>query len=302
MTSASVVAPDVARALAAGQPVVALESTIISHGLPRPENLRVARAVEDAVRSRGAVPATIAVIDGRVHVGLEDAFLRQVAERDDVVKASVRDLGTVVAGGGTGATTVAATSHIASLFGIKVFATGGLGGVHRHARDSWDESADLTTLATTDVTVVCAGVKSILDVAATLERLETLNVAVLGYQTTRFPGFYLTDSGFTIEAEASDASHVADVMRARDALRIPSALIVANPLPENEQLDPDLHDAVLEQGLALAARSSVSGKNVTPFLLDYFHRTTHGLSMEVNERIILSNAALAADIAVAYHQ
>lgn len=295
-------APDVERTLAEGRPVVALESTIISHGLPRPENLRVARAVEDQVRARGAVPATIAIIDGTVHVGLSDAHLRQVAERDDVVKTSVRDLGTVVAARGSGATTVAATSLVASLVGIKVFATGGLGGVHRQARDSWDESADLTTLATTSVTVVCAGVKSILDVAATLERLETLNVAVLGYQTTRFPGFYLTDSGFSVEAQARDAAEVAHVMRARDSLCIASALIVANPLPESEQLDPDLHDAVLEQGLALAAQSSVSGKNVTPFLLDHFHRTTHGMSMEVNERIILRNAALAADIAVAYHQ
>ena len=300
--SPPIIAPEVARALADGTPVVALESTIISHGLPRPENLRVARAVEATVRDAGAVPATIAIIDGHVHVGLDDILLQQIAVRDDVVKASVRDVATVVAGGGTGATTVAATSHIAALCGIHVFATGGLGGVHRHARDSWDESADLTTLATTKITVVCAGVKSILDVAATLERLETLNIAVLGYQTTAFPGFYLTDSGYTVETAASDARGVATIMHARDALHIPSALIVANPLPQSEQLDPDLHDAVLEQGLALAARSSITGKNVTPFLLDYFHRTTHGLSMEVNERIILSNAALAADIAVAYQQ
>ena len=262
----------------------------------------MARDVESIVRDSGAVPATIAIVDGRVHVGLDDVLLRQIAERDDVVKASVRDLATVVSGGGTGATTVAATSHIAALAGIKIFATGGLGGVHRHARDSWDESADLTTLATTSITVVCAGVKSILDVAATLERLETLNIAVLGYQTTAFPGFYLSDSGYTVESQASSAQDVADIMWTRDALQIPSALLVANPLQQAEQLDPDLHDAVLEQGLELAARSSITGKNVTPFLLDHFHRTTHGLSMQVNERIILSNAALAAEIAVAYQQ
>ena len=301
-TQPTILTPEVTQALADGTPVVALESTIISHGLPRPENLRVARAVEATVRERGAVPATIAVVDGRVHVGLDDSDLQQVAERDDVVKASVRDLATVVSSGGTGATTVAATSHIAAQAGVKVFATGGLGGVHRHARDSWDESADLTTLATTRITVVCAGVKSILDVAATLERLETLNIAVLGYRTTRFPGFYLTDSGYTVETQVNSPDDIATNMHARDALNIPSALIVAKPLPETEQLDPDLHDAVLEQGLALASRSSISGKDVTPFLLDYFHRTTHGLSMEVNERIILSNAALAADIAVSYAQ
>lgn len=291
---------EVRRALENGTPIVALESTIISHGLPRPENLRVARAVEDIVRERGAVPATIAVVDGTVHIGLEDEQLQQVANRDDIVKASVRDLAAVVASRGTGATTVAATSHLADRVGIRVFATGGLGGVHREARDSWDESADLTTLGSTPITVVCAGVKSILDVAATLERLETLNVAVVGYGTRAFPGFYLTDSGHTIDTQVDSARHVADVMLARDALAVTSALIVANPLAVDDQLDPDLHDAVLEQGLALAARASISGKNVTPFLLDHFHRTTHGRSMEVNERIIVSNAALAADIAVAY--
>lgn len=294
--------PEVADALDSGKPIVALESTIISHGLPRPANLRVAQSVEEVVRAHGAVPATIAIIDGVVHVGLTDDLLQQVANRDDIVKTSVRDLATVMAKGGTGATTVAATSHLAARMGIRVFATGGLGGVHREARDSWDESADLTTLGSTPITVVCAGVKSILDVAATLERLETLNVGILGFQTTSFPGFYLTDSGHTTESQADSAAEVADVMHARDVLAVRSALIVANPLPREEQLDPDLHDAVLDQGLALASRSAISGKNVTPFLLDHFHRTTHGRSMEVNERIIVRNAALAADIAVAFGQ
>lgn len=291
---------EVRRALNTGEPIVALESTIISHGLPRPENLRVARAVEQIVRDRGAVPATIAVVEGTVHIGLESDLLEQVAGRDDVVKVSVRDLATVVASRGTGATTVAATSHLADRVGIRVFATGGLGGVHREARDSWDESADLTTLGITPITVVCAGVKSILDVAATLERLETLNVAVVGYGTTSFPGFYLTDSGHSVETKVDSADHVARVMRARDDLALASALVVANPLPLEDQLDPDLHDAVLEQGLALASRAAISGKRVTPFLLDHFHRSTHGRSMEVNESIIINNAALAADIAVAY--
>lgn len=290
---------EVREALIDGRAVVALESTIISHGLPRPENLRVAAEVEDIVRSRGAVPATIAILDGRVHVGLDERLLEQVANRDDVVKVSVRDIATLVARDGSGATTVAATSHIAMLAGLRVFATGGLGGVHRQARDSRDESADLSTLAETPITVVCSGVKSILDVGATIERLETLNVGVLGYGTSRFPGFYLTDSGFAVEWSAQDAEDVARIMGVRDSLRIPSALIVANPLPESEQLDPDLHDVVLEEGLRLASARNITGKDVTPFLLDHFHRATHGASLIVNEQIIVRNAELAARIAVA---
>jgi pseudouridine-5'-phosphate glycosidase len=293
------VSADVAEALADGAAVVALESTIISHGLPRPENLRVATEVEDIVRSRGAVPATIAILDGRVHVGLDEAALDQVANRDDVVKVSVRDIGTLIGRRGCGATTVAATSHLARLAGIDVFATGGLGGVHRQARDSWDESADLTTLSSTPVTVVCSGVKSILDVGATLERLETLNVGLLGYGTAQFPGFYLTDSGFPVGWSIDTPEDVASIMQARRALEVPSALVVANPLPVSEQLDPDLHDQVLEEGLRLAAARNVTGKDVTPFLLDHFHRATHGASLIVNEQIIVRNAELAARIAVA---
>ena len=293
-----VVAPEVRQALEDGTAVVALESTIISHGLPRPENLRVAAEVEDIVRSRGATPATIAILDGKVLIGLDDSALDQVANRDDVVKVSVRDIATLVARCGSGATTVAASSHLASLAGLRVFATGGLGGVHRQARDSWDESADLNTLAVTPMTVVCSGVKSILDVGATLERLETLNVGVLGYATNRFPGFYLTDSGFPVFWSAQDAAAVADIMKVRDTLRIPSALVVANPLPESEQLDPDVHDHVLEEGLRLASARNITGKDVTPFLLDHFHRATHGASLIVNEQIIVRNAELAARIAV----
>jgi pseudouridine-5'-phosphate glycosidase len=293
------VADEAREALSVRRPVVALESTIISHGLPRPENLRVATEVESIVRTHGAVPATIAILDGRIHVGLAPEELEQVATRDDIVKVSLRDIATLVARSGSGATTVAATSHIASLVGIRVFATGGLGGVHRQARDSWDESADLSTLAATPMTVVCSGVKSILDVGATLERLETYNVGVLGYGTDRFPGFYLTDSGHPVDWSVTSPAEVADVMRSRSALRVTSGLVVANPLPDSEQLDPDLHDRVLEEGLRLASSRNVKGKDVTPFLLDYFHRSTHGRSLEVNERIILRNAELAARIAVA---
>lgn len=296
-----VVHPEVEAALAAGRAVVALESTIISHGLPRPENLDVARRIEAAVRAEGAVPATVAVVDGDVRIGLDDAALAAVAGRDDVVKVSVRDVATVAARGGMGATTVASTSHLADLVGIRVFATGGLGGVHREARDTWDESADLTTLSTTGITVVCAGVKSILDVPATLERLETLNVGLLGFGTDRFPGFYLSDSGHPLEWRVGSAQEVAEVMRAREVLATDRhGLVVANPLPEFEQLDPVLHDRVLHAGLAAAAQAGVRGKDVTPFLLEFFHRETAGESLRVNVALVLANAALAARIAVAH--
>ena len=293
------VAPEVAAALADGRPVVALESTIISHGLPRPDNRVIAGHIEDAVRGEGAVPATIAVVGGVVHVGLDDAALAVIADDDGVVKVSRRDLATIVARGGHGATTVAATAHVAALAGIGVFATGGLGGVHRGAAETWDESADLTTLADTPITVVSAGVKSILDVPATLERLETLNVAVVGFGTDRFPGFYLRDGGHPVEWRVDDPAEVAAVMAARRALAIDAALLVVNPLPEDRQVDPALHDRVLVEGLAAAEAAGVRGKDVTPFLLAHFHEATGGESLRANVEIILANAALAARIAVA---
>ena len=278
---------------------MALESTLISHGLPRPDNLGIARRIEQVVRDAGAVPATIAILGGQACVGLDDGQLEQLATSDDVVKVSVRDLGTLVARGGNGATTVASTSHLAHLVGISVFATGGLGGVHRDARVSWDESADLTTLGSTPITVVCAGVKSILDVPATLERMETLNIGLLGFGTDRFPGFYLGDSGQGLDFRVDTPEEVAAVMRARRDLRIGSALIVANPLPPEEALDVVTHDAVLADGLAAAEAAGVRGKDVTPFLLDWFHRQTRGASLTANVTIVLRNAALAAQVAVA---
>jgi pseudouridine-5'-phosphate glycosidase len=286
---------EVAEALAAGRPVVALESTIISHGLPRPRNVSVAREIEAAVRSAGAVPATIAVVGGEVRIGLDDSALDAIAAGGDVVKCGVRDLAPAIARGAHGATTVAATSMLAVRAGIGVFATGGLGGVHREARESWDESADLDTLARTPITVVCAGVKSILDVGATLERLETLNVTVLGYRTDAFPGFYLSDSGFPVPWRVESAVEAAAVVRAREGLASEAAIVVANPI--DEQLDPALHDRVLQAGLAAAAEAGASGKDATPFLLDFFHRETDGASLEVNVRIVLRNATLAAEIA-----
>lgn len=291
--------PDVQKAIDSGRAVVALESTIISHGLPRPENIRVANEVEDIVRSRGAIPATIAVLNGVAHIGLTSDQITEIATRDDVSKASIRDLGIVSARRGYAATTVAATSHLAHLAGIEVFATGGLGGVHRQARDSWDESADLTALGSIPMTVVCSGVKSILDVGATLERLETLSIGVVGYGSEQFPGFYLTDSGFTLDWYLSDPSDIAAVIKARRKLNVSTGLIVANPLPNDQQLDPDLHDRVLTEGLALAQSRNITGKAVTPFLLDFFHRTTHGQSLVVNANIIVRNSELAARIAVA---
>ena len=289
--------PEVADALAVGCPVVALESTIIAHGLPRPDNLRIAREIEDVVRSRGAIPATIAVIGGEVSVGLDDEALETLANADDVAKCGVRDLAPAVAARVHGATTVAATSHLASLAGIRVFATGGLGGVHRGARDSFDESADLSTLARVGICVVCAGVKSILDIAATLERLETLNVTVLGYRTGTFPAFYLNDSGLPVSWRVETPAEAAAVLREREALDVPGAVVVANPLPEDEQVDPDLHDRVLRAGLAAAEEQGISGRDVTPFLLERFHSQTGGESLRANVRLVLRNAALAAEIA-----
>ena len=292
------ITPDVAEALAVGRPVVALESAIITHGLPRPRNLDVARQAEEAVREGGAVPATIALVAGAVRVGLDEDALRRIAERDDAVKCGVRDLGPVAARGGDGGTTVAATAHLAARAGIHVFATGGLGGVHRDARDTWDESADLETLAHTGIVVVCAGIKSILDVGATLERLETLNVTVLGYRTDRFPGFYLTDSGHPVPWRVEAVKEVAEIVRARAELGTDDrAVVVANPLPPDEQLDPVLHDRILSEGLIAADAAGVRGKDVTPFLLDYLAEETQGSSLDANVRLVLGNARLAAEIA-----
>jgi pseudouridine-5'-phosphate glycosidase len=289
---------EVREALMADKPIVALESTIISHGLPRPQNLQVAHEVESIIRQRGATPATIAILDGIVHIGLAKSEIVAIANRDDIAKASSRDLAIFIAQRKSAATTVAATAHLAVLSGISVFATGGLGGVHRGASESFDESADLTALSKLDITVVCAGVKSILDVGATLERLETLAIAVVGYKTTSFPGFYLTESGFTIEHRVENASEVAAIQKARKEIGSDhSALILANPVIH--EMDRTRHDQILASGLALAKADGITGKAVTPFLLEHFHSASKGESLRVNIDIIKSNSALAADIAVA---
>ena len=287
---------EVSAAKSQGRPIVALESTIISHGLPRPTNLEVAREVEEIVRSQGATPATIAIIDGEIFVGLEADQLIRIANDENIVKASTRDLAIICAAGRSAATTVAATSHIAHLADIDVFATGGLGGVHRG--NLYDESADLTELANTKIIIVCAGVKSILDVAGTLERLETLAIPVLGFKTNNFPGFYLTDSGFTIEHRVESVGEIARIWGLRQNLATDStAIIVANPV--TNQMDLKLHNEILESGLTLATSGHVTGKEVTPFLLEHFHITSKGESLRVNIEIIRANSKLAAEIACA---
>ena len=288
----------VAKALKDKSPVVALESTIITHGLPRPKNLEVALEVEQIVTDAGATPATIAIINGQIHIGLEPDQLTQIANDENILKASIRDLAIISTQKKSAATTVAATSHIANMAGISLFATGGLGGVHREAWQSWDESADLLALANTPILIVCSGAKSILDVSATLERLETLSVPILGYKTNKFPGFYLTDSGFDLEHRADTPQDIAQIWRARgDVGTNDSALIVANPV--GKQMDKALHDQLLFDGLAKAKTAGIIGKAVTPFLLEYFHSNSKGESLRVNIEIIKANAALATQIAVA---
>jgi len=295
-----VLSETVARALRDGDPLVALESTIITHGLPRPENIAAAREFERAVADRGAVPATIAMLDGVPHVGLEVEELERLAGSEAAVKLSVRDLPVAMAQSTTGGTTVAATALLASQAGIRVFATGGIGGVHRDAGTTFDESADLGILGRCRITVVSAGVKSILDIAATLERLETLSVPVLVFGTDRFPAFWLSDSGYTVDHPVATAREIADVMLAADALDLPGGILVANPLPESAQLDPALHDRLLAEALEAAEAASVRGKDITPFLLEYIHEHTGRASVAVNLDIVRGNCRLGADIARAW--
>ena len=298
MEKAIKLSAEVSAAIKAGKPIVALESTIISHGLPRPSNLEVALECERIVRDAGAVPATIALLDGKILVGLELSEIEAIANRDDISKASIRDLAIIVASGKSAATTVAATAHIAAMAGIHVFATGGLGGVHRGANESFDESADLTALANVDMTMICAGVKSILDVPATLERLETLAISLVGYKANAFPGFYLTDSGYTLEHRVDSPAEIAAIIKARAAVgTLNKALVVANPVVK--EMNKSRHDEILKSGLEKAQKEGVVGKNVTPFLLEHFHTTSQGESLAINTEIIKANCLLGAQIAVA---
>jgi len=299
MTNAFTVSESVAAALAENRPVVALESTIISHGLPRPRNHEAALEFEEILREKGVTPATIAVLDGVPQIGLDAEGVRRIAE-DELAKASVRDLPIIAATGISAATTVAATSHLAALAGIRLFATGGLGGVHRGASSSFDESADLSTLAVTPITVVSAGVKSVLDIAATLERLETLSVPVVGYGTKIFPSFWLRESEYELDWSVDTAAQVAAIMKSQDELGHGQGIVVANPIPLAQQWDPAEHDRVLIEALAAADEAGVTGKAVTPFLLLYIVKASGGRSLEVNLDLARNNVRVAGDIAIAW--
>jgi pseudouridine-5'-phosphate glycosidase len=289
------IADEVADAIAAGRPVVALESTLLAHGLPPGRNHEVAERLERTIRKRGAVPATIAVLDGTPTIGLSPDELARVCDpAADLVKLSKRDIAAAVALGRSGATTVAATATLAAEAGIRVFATGGLGGVHRGARDTWDVSADLDVLAATPVLVVCSGVKSVLDIGATLELLETRSVPVLGYRTDRFPAFYLRDSGYEVPWRVDDPAQAAAIFAAHNG-----GVVLANPIPAEHEMDRPLHDRLLADGLAKLAADHVRGKDVTPVLLEHFHTASGGASLDANEELVVANAELAADVAVA---
>ena len=293
------IAPEVAAALAAGGPVVALESTIISHGMPYPRNLETARRVEAVIRHQGAVPATIAVLDGRLRVGLGDAELERLATEAGLAKLSRRDLPIALATGGSGATTVAATMIAAAAAGIAVFATGGIGGVHRGGESSLDISADLEELARTPVAVVCAGAKAILDLPRTLEYLETRGVPVIGFRTSVFPAFYFRDSGLPVDHRAGSAAEVARIMAAQWRLS-GGGLVVANPITPAEELDPMVIDEAIATALEEAERDGIRGKAVTPYLLERLEALTGGISLDANIALVLDNAAVGAAIAVAY--
>lgn len=288
--------PEVESALSGGAAVVALESTIISHGLPRPQNLMAARSFEELLRAQDVVPATIAVIRGTPTIGLTDEELELIAN-EDIPKASVRDLPMLQAQGLSGATTVAATAHLAAKAGVKVFATGGLGGVHRGANETFDESADLTTLASSPVVIVSAGVKSVLDIGATLERLETLSIPVVGYKTDVFPAFWLPASEFGLDWKVDSPAAAANVFRAMQDQQTSSALVVANPVPAEEAWEKSEHDAVLEKAFTAADEMGVRGKEVTPFLLQYIVQESEGRSLEVNLSLARNNVNVAGEIA-----
>ncbi|OLL18296.1 MULTISPECIES: pseudouridine-5'-phosphate glycosidase [unclassified Rhodococcus (in: high G+C Gram-positive bacteria)] len=293
------ISDEVRDAVAARRPVVALESTIFTHGLPRPRNLEVALEAEARLREADVVPATVGVLRGVPTVGLSTDEITDLATAETVTKLSVRELPIAVARRLSGGTTVAATALLAHRGGVEVFATGGLGGVHRGAQSTFDESADLVVLSTVPILVVSAGVKSILDIPATLERLETLSIPVVGYRTTSFPGFYIRESGCRLEHSVGSPAEVAALVRARDALGLKAGVLLANPVPEDAQLDPALHARVLHEAEERAAAAGVVGKDTTPFLLDHFHRATGGRSLDVNVEVYRGNVALGGAVATA---
>ena len=295
------IAPDVQHALSTGGAVVALESTIISHGMPYPQNVATALQVEDEVRSHGAVPATIAIVGGRLKAGLSREEIEQLGRAGHAVtKVSRRDIPFIVARGGLGATTVAATMLIAAMAGIRIFATGGIGGVHRGAEQSFDISADLQELAQTPVAVVCAGAKSILDLRLTLEYLETQGVPVVGYQTDALPAFFTRDSAFKVDYRLESATEIAAVLKAKWAMHMKGGMVVANPIPEQFAMPRAAIDQAIDQALQEATQQGIVGKESTPFLLARVCELTGGDSLASNIQLVLNNARLAAAIAVAY--
>ena len=292
------ITPEIEEAVRTGKPVVALESTILSHGMPYPENLGFAREVEKIIRAEGAVPATMAVIDGRLKAGLTEEELVRMCEAKDVLKVSRRDLPIVVAKKMTGATTVATTMILANLAGVHVFATGGIGGVHRGGEDSMDISADLQELAHTPVAVVCAGAKMILDIGRTLEYLETMGVPVLGLDTDDFPAFYCRKSGFGVDYNAKTPADVAAIAKAKWDMGLGGGLLIGNPVPEAYAMDFDAMSATIDRALAMAEEAGVKGKNITPFLLAHIVELTGGDSLKTNIQLAFNNARAAARIAV----
>ncbi|MDO5080538.1 pseudouridine-5'-phosphate glycosidase [Buchananella hordeovulneris] len=283
-------------ALAAGEPVVALESTIFTHGLPRPRNLEVALAGEEVARAHGAVPATIGVFRGELVVGLSPDEIAELSRTDGLLKASIRELAYAHVHGLSAGTTIAATAFLAHRAGIDVFATGGLGGVHHGAATTFDESADLIALARTSFILVSSGAKAILDIGATLERFETLSVPVVGYRTLQYPGFYVADSGYTLNQRVDTPEQAADLLLTQRALGVPAGINLANPVPLEDQLDTEGFDEILERAWADADRDGISGQAITPYLLDYLRVATDGRSLDANVALYRNNIALAAQV------
>ena len=293
--------PEIAHAIAHGQPLVALESTIISHGMPYPQNVQIALRVEAEVRAHGAVPATIAILNGRLKIGLVATDIETLGKLGlNATKVSRRDVPFMVAAGQTGATTVAATMMLAAMAGIRVFATGGIGGVHRGAQQTFDVSADLQELSRTPVAVVCAGAKSILDLGLTLEYLETHGVPVIGYQTDSLPAFFTRSSAFKVDYRLDTADAIAKVMYAKWGMDLNGGLVITNPIPEAFAMPTETIDVAIAQALQEAASQHISGKATTPFLLDRVNQLTGGNSLAANIELVLNNARLAAAIAIAY--
>ena len=294
--------PEVRQALKAGQAVVALESTIISHGMPYPENINMAKEVEAIIRKAGAIPATVAVINGMIKIGLDDEDLLLLSQSKDIMKVSKRDIGYVVSKQQHGATTVSATMLIAAMAGIKVFATGGIGGVHRGASETFDISRDLEEIAQVDVCVVCAGAKSILDLGLTLEYMETKGVEIIGYQTDELPAFYTRTSGYPLDLRLDSPGEIAALMRAKWSLGVTGGIVVANPISSTHSMDPDLILQTIDQATEAAKKQGITGKALTPFLLSWIKKNSQGESLKANLELVYANARLAADIAIAYSE